>query len=121
MEKRRLILLSFVFFFITACGVEEIKFDKNKWNEKDDIIYKYRENMVNDLMVNHLKKGMPYKQIIDLLGEPVVYSEMDTNIVSYEIIEKYGWDIDPIEMKYLLIELTKDSLIKDFKIEHWKR
>jgi hypothetical protein len=34
-------------------------------------------------------------------------------------MEDYGWDIDPVETKSLMIELTADSLVQDFNIKHW--
>lgn len=36
-------------------------------------------------------------------------------------MEDFGGDIDPIETKILMIELTNDSLVQNFKIEHWKK
>lgn len=37
-----------------------------------DGFYEYRESMVNDLMNNNLEKGMTYKQMTDLIGEPEI-------------------------------------------------
>lgn len=61
-----------------------MEFDKSKWNERFDGFYKYRENMVQDLMESHIKKGMSLKNVIDLLGEPENYQNNKTN----EIIMK---------------------------------
>lgn len=40
--------------------------------------------------------------------------------MNYLILEDYGWDIDPVETKTLEIELTEDSIINKYKIEHWE-
>ena len=123
MGKFKLIKNIFVISFlllISSCGIKEIKFDKSKWNESFDGFYKYRENMVSDLIDNHLQKGMTYKQVIDLIGKPENFGNLKNNTIGYTIMEDYGWDIDPVETKTLIIEITKDSLVKNFKIEHWK-
>ncbi|MEJ2104389.1 MAG: hypothetical protein P8X47_07420 [Ignavibacteriaceae bacterium] len=108
-------------FLLSNCGVKQMKFDRQKWNKESDGSYEYRENMVNDLIENHVRKGMTYKQLIDLIGKPGNYGNLDNNTVAYGIMEDYGWDIDPVETKTLMIELTKDSLVKNYKVEAWKK
>ena len=123
MEKKRsniflfYILLCFLF---VACNLTDIKFEKEKWNERDDIFYAYREKMVKDLMKNHLKKGMTYKEVIELLGEHGYYQYIPSNTIGYEIMVDYGWNIDPQKGKTLYIEFTEDSTIKEFRLEKWK-
>jgi outer membrane protein assembly factor BamE (lipoprotein component of BamABCDE complex) len=97
-----------------------MKFDQTKWNKNIDGIYEYRENMVADLMQNHLKNGMDYKKVIELLGEPENYHNKKTNEIIYEIMVDYGWNIDPVEGKELHLEFDKDSIITKIKLEHWK-
>lgn len=106
---------------MVACGHREIKFDAQKWTKEIDGFYEYRENMVNDLIENHLNKGMTYTEMTNLIGEPEKYGEPEKNIVAYGIMEDYGWDIDPVETKVLFIEFTNDSLIKNIEIKHWKK
>lgn len=62
-----------------------MKFDKEKWNEKDDIFYAYREKMVSNLMTNHLKKGMTYNEVLSLLGNSENIQNETPNAVAYEI------------------------------------
>ncbi|WBL23863.1 hypothetical protein [Zunongwangia sp. HRR-M8] len=38
-----------------------MEFERSKWNKSFDGFYEYRENMVQDLMANHLEKGMKIK------------------------------------------------------------
>ena len=86
----------------------------------DDIMYANRESMVADLMDSHLRQGMTYKEVVELLGKPENYANIQSNTIGYEIMVDYGWDIDPVEGKTLYIELTNDSIVKDFRLEKWK-
>lgn len=97
-----------------------MEFDKSKWNERFDGFYEYRENMVQDLMENHLEKGMELKKVVELLGEPGNYHNKEENEIIYEIMVDYGWNIDPMEGKELHIEFDKDSMITNYKLDHWK-
>ena len=97
-----------------------MEFDKSKWNERIDGFYKYRENMVQDLMEVHLKTGMELKNVIDLLGKPENYHNKKSNEIIYEIMVDYGWNIDPIEGKELHFEFDKDSTVTDIRLKHWE-
>ena len=105
---------------LSGCEIKEMEFDKSKWNERFDGFYEYRENMVQDLMENHLEKGMKFKKVIELLGEPGNYQNKKEHEITYEIMVDYGWNIDPMEGKELYIEFDKDSTVTDFKLKHWK-
>lgn len=105
---------------ISSCGVDEKNFDKLTWNDRDDIYYANRESMVKDLMENHIKLGMSYEQVIELLGKPENFANMKTNTIGYEIMVDYGWNIDPVEGKNLYFEFSKDSIVIDFQLEHWE-
>lgn len=119
--RQGLTILTFIFsLFFASCGVEQKKFDKNTWNDMDDIMYANRESMISDLMENHLRQGMTYKEVVELLGKPENYANIKSNTIGYEIMVDYGWDIDPVKGKTLYIELTKDSTVNDFKLEEWK-
>ena len=115
------LIIIYCICFLSACGNKQLDFEKSRWNESVDGFYKFRESMANDLMENHLEKGMTYQQLIDLIGEPENLGNLKENIIGYTLMEDYGWDIDPIETKTLLIELTADSLVQDFKKVHWKK
>ncbi len=116
----RKILTIITLIQLSSCGVKEMEFEKSKWNERFDGFYEYRENMVQDLMENHLEKGMELKRVIELLGEPGNYQNKKENEITYEIMVDYGWNIDPMEGKELYIEFDKDSTVTDFKLKHWK-
>jgi hypothetical protein len=118
MEKRKFIIFCiFLCFLCFSCGR---KFEKEKWNEREGSYYAHREQMIKDLMENHLKKGMPYKEVIDLLGNDEKYQDTPPNTLVYEVMIDYGWNIDPQKGKTLYIEFTQDSTVKEFRLEKWK-
>jgi len=112
--KRTLSILFFCILIFVSCN---LKFEKEKWNTKSDIFYDYREKMVKDLMKNHLKKGMTYNEVIELLGTDEI---SQNNTISYEIMVDFGWNIDPQRGKILYIEFTNDSIVKEFWLEKWE-
>ena len=114
-------MIIFCLCFLGSCGTEQLDFEKSKWNESVDGFYEYRESMAKDLMENHLEKGITYQQLTDLIGEPENFANLKENTIGYTLMEDYGWDIDPVETKTLMIELTTDSLVQDFNIKHWKK
>lgn len=121
MAGRRINILLLVFILmVSSCGVKEMKFDKSTWNEMDDMFYANRESMVKDLMENHLQQGMTYYEVIELLGVHENYQNVDQNTIGYEIMVDYEWNIDPQKGKTLYIELTKDSFVKNYRLEKWK-
>lgn len=120
-----IILLIILFILITSllnsCVSKSPKFDKIKWNEREDGFYLFRENMVEDLTKKYLKKGTKYERIIFLLGQPQNLNDEVEKTISYELMADFGWDIDPIEVKTLKIKISKDSTLLNYRIEHWKK
>jgi len=106
-------------FLITACNSidKNEKFDKSKWNTKDDWDYSMRDAILNDLISNHQLKGLTYKQLIDSLGEPANYGDNKDSIY-YDIVINYGY-LDPKSGKYLVLHLDKDSVVTGFKVVEW--
>lgn len=84
------------------------------------MFYANRESMVKDLMESYLHKGMNYQELTKLIGLPEDYDNMEPNTFGYEIMVDYGWNIDPVEGKTLLINFSPDSIIIDYKLEYWK-
>lgn len=107
-------------YFLFSCNNEQIEFYKSKWNENVDGFYTHRENMTTDLMENHLAIGMSFKDLTKILGNPDNYGSSKDYKMNYLIMEDYGWNIDPVETKTLKIELTKDSLVSKYRLEHNK-
>lgn len=112
--------VTLILLFTALCGCkQQMKFDKNKWREGDAEVYPYRDAMLKDLL-NRPIKGMTYKKLIELAGEP---DRWDNNLDSpyYDIITEYGLDIDPIRSKTLTIYLNNDSVIIGYKVREWKK
>ena len=101
--------------FLISCN-REMKFNPETWHEKDDGFYTKRELMVNDLMKKVLKTGLPYGQIILLLGTPDYSSFEEDRQIHYEISEKYKWNVDPEEIRYLDLKFDADSTLIESKI-----
>lgn len=114
--KLRLLIVLMV-VLIWSCN-QSMDFDSAKWKMKEDIEYPYRNKMLSDLTKNHKLIGLSYKQAIELLGIP---QYEDSSRISYEVLQDYGSDIDPVHTKYLNLALSKDSIITSFKIDEWKK
>lgn len=126
----KFIFISFIALSIstpTGCTDKSVSFTKEKWNEWDGHYYS-RKYLINDVLNNHLKKGMAYSEVINLLGETHYKNTsdgLDTNDsllrISYEIDVEYKFlDIDPYKGKDLVIVFRKDSLLSSFKLIDWQ-
>ena len=109
-----------VYYFI-----ELKKFDKSRWSFAEDIHqYPDRNSILKDLTQNYLVIGMTYKQIKDFLGEPdnIGINEAK-NDISYYIINDYGYgfDIDPVHTKSLILTLNEDKTLKSFRLLELKK
>ena len=109
-------LLLVLLLFCSACGNKDdhagkdhIKFDKTKWNEKNDGNYTYRKQMVNDLLNNYQWVGVKQDSVIHMLGQPD-YIEEGYLIYNYEkklFLGGLGTTIEAV-----VFELARDSTVK---------
>jgi hypothetical protein len=113
-----------IFLFLTlilfSCQRHE-KFDKAKWAEVGDAMtFPNRKYMIDDLVRNYQLKGKKYSEIVELLNEP--QSKLDSTLqVFYDIDVDYGSDIDPVYTKTLSIVFDKDTIVKSFEVQEWKK
>lgn len=108
-----------VLIVLCSCHSQQ-KFDPNKWQEKEDPAFPpaARNAMLNDLLKNYKLEQKTYTELTTLLGEPDNTSLIS---VSYTIIEDYGHDIDPVYIKYLVIDLKSDSSVKKVYVKEWRK
>lgn len=118
MNYKQIIILFLLLSSIFSCKNQATKFDKILWNKKEDIFFDNRKDIVDDLMKNHLRRGMHYKQVTMLLGDPQY--KQDSTEISYEIFVDFGLNIDPIKSSSLVL-LFKDSLLKTFYFEEYEK
>ncbi|HTF27304.1 MAG TPA: hypothetical protein VK625_00590 [Flavitalea sp.] len=118
LKKYKLAFL--IIFFLSCTQLAEIKFDKEKWNERIDVDFPsaYREEMLSELLRNHKLVGLKYSQLIEMLGSP---NFRDSNYIWYTIKVDYGNDIDPVYTKNLNFLLSRDSTILSYKVQEWKK
>lgn len=102
-----------------SCATEPMPFDPVGWNKPTDLGYRYRAKMVNDLLENHLAKGMTKAKAIELLGSPQNNPNIDPSTVQYEIEEDYGHNIDPVHGKTLVLTFQGDSVLVNTEIVDW--
>ena len=107
-------LLFFLLLFGSACSNKDevkadIKFERAKWDIKDDDIYTYRKQMVNDLLTNYKWAGIKKDSVIKLLGEPDEIEE-DTFLIYNFNQSPFGFA--PFSSKQFIIELAADSTVK---------
>ena len=85
--------------------------------------YPYRKSMLKDLTTNHQLKGLTYKQLIDLIGEPQKNLVGKSDEIYYPITTEYGHPTlspDSVGSITLAFKLNKDSIVTDFRIDKWK-
>lgn len=107
-------LLLLVVMFVSCYN--QIEFKKVGWMEKDDLNnYPKREKMLENLMENHNLHRLPYIQVVDLLGEPENYSDIEAGVIYYNIRTEYS-GIDPVNVKELKIWLDENKKVKRYII-----
>ena len=112
MQTPKLLLL--LLLFCSACGNRneaskpDIKFERNKWDAKDDGNYTYRKQMVNDLLTNYKWAGLKKDSVINLLGEPDGIEEDVFMLYNYQ--QKHLGSFT-LSTQSLVIELAKDSTV----------
>lgn len=117
-----------LFFFLLVTEMQLLNactqhktFDKTGWQQRGDLdTHPNRNAMLKDLTTHHTLKGLSYRHLVDLLGEPEGFSDVKKNTAYYNIVTDYAKDIDPVYIKNLIINLNADSIVTGFGIEQIK-
>lgn len=116
---KRFLYFTLFIQLLASCN-NDIKFDKNKWQVNSDGFYIHRDKMIDDLFSKHDLSNLTYDEIINLLGKPENYANVEENEIYYNIVTDYGWNIDPVYTKNLKIQFDTLNKVKDYKIEEIK-
>ena len=103
-------------------------FVSSKWKPYEQGVHgeNYRKQMIFDLTYNVLQNGtekkMNIKKIFELLGKNKIIETEKGFKISYEVEEKYGWNIDPEGGTILNLTFDKDSILQNWVInEFWHK
>lgn len=112
----RLVYIFFVSTLLTGCS-HDLKFDSKKWKENPDVYYyPYRESMIDDIIESKIFIGQKFKVVKDSLGQADIYEGQ----LWYEVTVDFGFDIDPISGKHLILTIGNDSTITNVEVREWK-
>ena len=102
---------------LISCQDKHVPFNKTGWTESVDAkpCPPLREQMVDDLLSNHLIKGLTYRQIISKLGPSDNHENTKPDILRYEISNEYT-NGDIVHITALDFNFTKDSVITSWDI-----
>lgn len=119
---------AFLLFSICLAGCDQnIPFEKNGWQKKFDGDYPNHNAMVQDLLDNHKLAGLTTRSITELLGEEdrIDLTERPKaegrNFMTYQVLVDFGWNIDPVHTKYLVLEFNEDSVVTKVDLLEWKQ
>lgn len=103
---------------LSGSCTSQTKFEKDKWLYRDDVLsYPYRKLMIDDLIKNYQLKGMSFREIVKLLGQPLSSPDSVFNIW-YEVDIRWG-TIDPVYGKSLILHLNKNSIVENFEVDEY--
>ena len=85
----------------------------------DAMTFPNRKYMIDDLIKHHPLNGKTYKEIETLLGRP--QGDNNNYEIFYDVDVDYGHDIDPVYVKTLDIELSKDSIVENATVNTWRK
>jgi hypothetical protein len=106
-----------VLFILLASCAQQLKFDRENWLVRtEQKQYPYRESMLPDLVYNQKLQGKKYNDIIALLGTPEEGLVEKPHELYYLISTGNTTAMAPASSKYLVIYLTPDSIVRDYKI-----
>jgi len=94
-------------------------YDDHLWGERGDLgTFPERSKMVNNVVKYFKLDGEKVTDVEALLGKADFHGQ---NEIGYKIDEEYGSDIDPIATTTLTFTFDGDSIVREKKIEKWRK
>jgi hypothetical protein len=97
---------------------QQKKFSREGWRQRTDMYHEERTYMIDDLLQGHPLKGQPRHHVLYLLGEPELE---DSARMYYEVDVDYGWDIDPVYTKTLILHLNAKAVVDSVEVDEWRK
>lgn len=92
--------------------INELAFDKDKWQTKEGAAYPYREAMLQNIIFNDSIRGLNSEEILALLGEP---TRQQDNYLYYRISQnRVG--MMTLNAKTMVIKFTDHDTIEWIKV-----
>ncbi len=111
-----LVLIGIV--FVWYMNHRAISFDRNIWSDESGSDSSLRLRMVEDLTSKYHLIGMTRGEIISLLGDPEIISDIGKNVMYYCLREKHDTN-GQSSIDDLILILDDTGHVKEFKIKHW--
>ncbi len=117
--NRKILLLALI--LISFSCTKEIKFNVNKWNDiEDNLTYKNRDAMLNDLLKNYHLKGRNINEMEKIFGKIDEHNfSSDENLLSFVVSQKSN-GINLIYTKHLNIKYNQNGIIDSVYVTEYK-
>jgi hypothetical protein len=113
------IVLVFIgFVFVWYMNHRAISFDRNIWLDENGSDSTLRLRMVEDLTSQYHLIGMTRGEIINLLGDPEIISDVGKNVMYYCLREQHDTN-GQSSIDDLILILDDSDHVKEVKIKHW--
>jgi hypothetical protein len=111
------ILCLLLLFAVSGCSNSTMEFNHYKWvKAKENASWDVRRKMAQYLLNNQTLIEKSKQEVIEILGTAEHYSDVESNELYYTIELKYGSDIDPIKIEYLIVSLdSKETVTKVYR------
>ncbi len=109
MKNIWLLIPVLILSILYSCS-RELKFDKEKWNKKNDLGYpEYRVRMLDNLLSIYDFQGSSLGELHEMLDTN--YMTIRSNKIYINIETSHGFDIDPVYTKDFILILDTFSIV----------
>lgn len=89
-----------------------VEFDKSKWKTKENEVYPFRDQLVNQVLYNDTIRTLKKEELIEILGKPDRINDGHL----YYLISKKQLGLWTLHAKTLVIKMKDDDSIEWIKI-----